>query len=79
MTEEVTRVTKPGLSLDDYQGLVDGKKCRWCGSGLNPISHFDHDGGWDVDGFDKKQWLYAECSNRNCRYEWALWKLGVSR
>ena len=41
-----------------------------------PIKHYEHDGGWEMDGFNRKQWLYVECPN--CKYQWALHKLGIS-
>lgn len=28
-----------------------------------------------VAGFEMPQWLYVVC--RKCKYQWALWKLGV--
>lgn len=67
-------------SLSDYQNEIQKDVCRWCNyQGLKTlqIKSYDHDGGWTVDGFDHKQWLYIVCPK--CYYEWSLWKLGVSR
>ena len=68
-------------SLKDYAEMVEGKKCRWCGEVLiveeHDIDYYDHDGGWSVRGFDKKQWLSVHCEK--CDYDWSLWKLGVGK
>jgi len=48
-----------------------------------PIKGYPHDGGWKVPGVagDPDEsglyWLYITCPG--CGYEWAIWKLGVSR
>jgi hypothetical protein len=49
--------------------------CGWCQTDLSgvPIEHYDHDGGYEVPGYEKKQWLYITCPK--CHYQWALWKL----
>jgi len=65
------------LNLHHYQKKIDGKKCKHCGEPLGRIRAYEHDGGWKVDGFDRKQWLYTICPN--CEYQWALWKLGIPR
>lgn len=78
-------VTKPPVievepTLAEYEQITP-TDCRWCedkGKGtLGPIEHYDHSGGWPVKGFEKKQWLYRTCNR--CGYQWAIWKLGVSR
>lgn len=53
--------------------------CRWCGGALKgePISYYEHEGGWQVKDLKEKQWLYIVCPD--CGYQWALWKLGVDR
>ena len=52
-----------------------------CGFVFNPhritIEHYDHDDGYEVEGYDKRQWLYITCPR--CNYQMALWKLGVKR
>lgn len=63
--------------LADYEKLVKEKKCRWCEGELGPIEHYPHGAGWEVEGFDEKQWLYKKCLR--CKYDWALWKIGVPR
>jgi hypothetical protein len=42
-----------------------------------PIRGYPHDGGWKVNGLTGLWWLYIHCPD--CGYDWALWKLGVSR
>ena len=50
--------------------------CKSCGTPLpRAIKHYEHEGGWEVLGFQKKQWLFIECLN--CEHEWSLNKLGV--
>ena len=66
------------MRLEDYEKLVEGKKCRWCGAELPAkVEHYPHGDGWEVEGFQQKQWLYVVCPR--CGYSWALWKLGISR
>lgn len=65
-------------SLEEYGKMVEGKKCRFCGKELpTKIDHYDHDDGWLVEGFEKKQWLSVFCSK--CNHDWSLWKLEVPR
>lgn len=66
------------MKLEDYKKLIKAKTCRWCKASLEnkPIEHYPHISGWEVEGFDKLQWLYITC---DCGYQWALWKLGVPR
>lgn len=66
------------MTLQNYATLTKGKACRSCDSPLaSPITveHYPHDGGWQVDTFPKRQWLYVVCGN--CKYQNALWKLGI--
>ena len=46
---------------------------------LEDMRHYEHDGGWDVDGFPERQWLYFECSNGTCRYQTSFAALGIKR
>lgn len=64
------------MTIADYQKLLIGKSCRWCGQDLSTrsIRSYDHDGGYRVDGHAEPQWLYVKCG---CEYEWALWKLDI--
>jgi hypothetical protein len=67
-------------TLGDYQDTVKhltNWKCPNCQERLGPqIDRYDHDGGWLVAGFERRQWLSIKCSG--CHYEWSLWKLGVA-
>ena len=64
------------MRLEAFERLVEGKRCRWCGAPLSgPIHHYPHPGGWKVEGFPERQWLYVICPG--CGYQWALWKLGI--
>jgi len=63
-------------TLSWYEAVTP-KTCKICNGSLGLIEHYDHDGGWLVDGFEKKQWLYRTCFK--CGYQWAIWKLGVPR
>lgn len=64
------------MNLEDYAQLVKERHCRTCGRKLPAkIEHYDHEGGWKVDGYDERQWLYVNCPN--CGYDNALWKLSI--
>jgi len=64
-------------SLEDYARQVVGKKCVGCGEPFAQplIDHYNHDGGWIVYGFSRRQWLSVRCSH--CHYDTSLWKLGI--
>jgi hypothetical protein len=67
-------------TLNDYDQRateLTGGKCPTCEGVLGYIENYDHNGGWNVEGFQRKQWLYKTC--RKCGYQWALWKLGIPR
>lgn len=68
-------------TLEDYARMIkeEERKCRWCGAKLNTdkIEMYPRSDGWTVDGLASKQWLYVTCEE--CRYNWALWELGVPR
>lgn len=68
------------MKLEEYVEQITREKCT-CGhpipKSVHAISMYPHEGGWPVEGMDKKQWLYIHC--QKCGYEWALWKLGVPR
>ncbi len=68
-------------TLEVYQAIVrdlsNRHKC-WCGyKNIHklPLLSDDHPDGYEIKGFDKKQWLYVLCPQ--CGYEWAIWKLGI--
>lgn len=58
-------------------------RCKYCENDLTglPIQYFNsinaYRAGWIVEGLPHKVWLFIVCPN--CKYQWALWKLGVSR
>lgn len=66
-------------SAADYLDQCTITKCNHCGTALFPakLEHYTHAFGWPLHGFDEKQWLYVVCPK--CKYQWALWKLGVPR
>ncbi len=65
------------MRLSDYADLLRKIKCPDCGFQFDPrsLEHYDHPGGWKVDGYTKRQWLYVEC--RPCKYQWSFTKLNV--
>jgi len=69
------------MNITDFGKALDKlkPKCSWCETDLTgkPIHSYDHDGGWKVEGFTLKQWLYVSCPK--CNYDWAIWKFGISR
>jgi len=52
-----------------------GVKCRWCETEIKAINieSYPHEGGIEVNGYSKKQWVYFTCPK--CDYQWALHKL----
>ena len=67
------------LKLSDYGKMLLGKRCTCQAEpslAAQPIDHYDHSGGWRVDGFEFRQWLSVECPK--CKYQWSLRKLGVT-
>jgi hypothetical protein len=77
--------TSPLFDPFEREALSQTPDCRWCSAELcGPVIGHPHDGGWTVPGLpcphphsDGKWWLYIVCPK--CDYQWALWKLGVSR
>lgn len=67
------------MKMIEYSEKIKGKKCRFCRTVLNHenINYYDHEAGWDVEGFKKKQWLYVPC--HGCGHDWSLEKLGIGR
>lgn len=63
--------------LSYYEKQIEDKQCKRCKIPLGglPIQHYDHEGGYDVHTFYRKQWLYVVCPM--CEYQWALHKLGA--
>ncbi len=66
------------MRIEDFEKLIEGKVCRWCGELLPAkVEYYEHSGGLIVDGFAEKLWLYVTCTK--CKYQWALRKLGIMR
>ena len=65
-------------TLSDYGLQLLGKRCNCNGhpslAGL-PIDHYEHVGGWRVDGFEYRQWLSVTCPK--CLYGWSLRHLDI--
>jgi len=61
------------LSVSGYAAyaIEKGAKCAGCGGTvfISNIRHYDHDGGWKVEGYEKLQWLYFECPNTIRMYQ----------
>ena len=68
-------------SLIKYSNMITEHTCAFCGTKLDTLAGnirlYPHSSGWTVEGIKGKQWLYVRC--HKCKYDWALWKLGVSR
>ena len=65
------------MTLVEYEIAVEGKNCKFCGSELGAIESYDHEGGWEVEGYRAKQWLYKTCCG--CGYQWSFSHLGYAR
>lgn len=75
--EKLMNLTQYTRYINAQLRLTGKNKCRWCEGRLEKgLQHFDHDGGWPVDGFAEAQWLYKKCTN--CGYLWSVWKLGIA-
>ncbi|MFH2111886.1 MAG: hypothetical protein ABIJ47_11580 [Candidatus Bathyarchaeota archaeon] len=67
------------LSLERLVALIDEKRPTCIcgkvlkGSGLDLWG--PHDGGYHVEGFEEKQWVYVHCENPKCGYDMALPKI----
>lgn len=61
--------------------IRQGAQCWDCSGSLTvaDIRHYDHDGGWKVDGFTERQWLYFECPKSRCEYQTSFAKLHIPR
>lgn len=84
----IWRVKKDYLipDLDDYEDMVKDKDCKFCRREDPPkkmsldglkVEYYDHDGGWSVRGFAKKQWLYMTCPK--CKHQHSFNHLGISK
>lgn len=72
VAEEIDRV-QAGMTPAEWRHHA---RCH-CGTDLRglPVVGYPHDGGYETP--IGKYWLYILCPN--CRYEMALWKLGIER
>jgi len=71
------------VTIKQVQDWVDESKipcdCQWRHNNNrvtlkgSQLQHYNHDGGWSVEGFAEKQWVYIHC--HQCGYDWALHKL----
>lgn len=68
-------------TLDQYQALLEGKTYGDDQNlGALPIEHYDHDHGWSVDGFEKRQWLSIKKYSKFGGYDYLSFdKLGFNR
>jgi len=59
-----------------YQEELRGHYCTRCGVDISTrgIRNYPHSGGYMIEGYEEKQWLFVVCS---CRYEWSMEKLGI--
>lgn len=65
-------------TVEEIRAQMTVTTCSHCGfEGIDKeeIKAYDHDNGWQLFGHSKRQWLWVDCPG--CKYEWALWKLGV--
>ncbi|MEX0651926.1 MAG: hypothetical protein WD509_02415 [Candidatus Paceibacterota bacterium] len=69
------------MNLQEHaaKAIKDGANCWQCGktpTESNIKSRPDKN-GWDVDGFEDRQWIYFECTNGQCRYQTSFAKLRI--
>lgn len=78
----------PNLStptnLDEIRNAIKDKTCKLCTRNAQntplkdgEIEYYRHPGGFELEGLQKKQWIYVVCPNKKCKYQWALHKLGI--
>jgi len=65
--------------LSSYEAEFQDKTCKYCSAKLSGPALFwgPHDGGYQLPGFDSKQWIYTECPQ--CEYQWSMGKLGIQQ
>jgi len=64
------------LKLKEIGNIVESLQFNcWCGEPIKAehVHSYNHQGGIEVEGFEKKQWVYFVCPG--CGYSWALWKI----
>lgn len=59
-------------TLEDIKDQIEHAKCRWCNTNFdfNNAEMYDHSGGLEIEGLDKRQWVFVHCPK--CRYDWAI-------
>ncbi len=64
------------LSFDQYSAMIENLRCwtEGCG-GFHKLKGYDHDGGWLVANFDRRQWLSTICMV--CQKETSLRLWGI--
>lgn len=71
------------MTLREYAeyALNRGAKCWCCHGQLKSanIRHYEHDGGWEVDRYAKRQWLFFVCPKYSCRYQTSFAAFGIPR
>ena len=69
---------------DDYEkyeqfieALQMGMNCGLCSEPLSEdnVQMFDNENGIPVMGHLEKQWVYVQCSNPKCEYQWVWTKI----
>ena len=73
-------ITDPALAAESMAKVArwlaqTGARCT-CGAELSGVASFDHDGGFEVPGFGRRQWLYSRCEA--CERDIALGKVGFN-
>ena len=65
------------IQAPELRAPISGAHCGVCNPLVDlanlPFQGYEHDGGVQVKGFDKKQWVYVTCPQ--CGEKWAYWKL----
>jgi hypothetical protein len=58
-----------------------GATCFDCGCAISvaDIRHYEHPDGWQVAGYEKRQWLYFLCPRQTCQYQTSFDKLRIPK
>jgi hypothetical protein len=64
--------------LSQVSNVNDHRKNCSCGTPIikGVLASYDHEGGMEVPGYEKKQWVYMHCPK--CKYDLAVWKIGIT-
>jgi hypothetical protein len=64
------------LTLEEYQEMCTSLFCRTTNCvGPLELEWYEHEGGWEIEGSSKKQWLYTHC--RSCGHQFSLRHYGI--